>query len=110
MLTWEVVLNYCAMHALARAMVAAGTVKGPVAIRAALPKAFPLRGKHFHRNSMGSHRQGVWKFTGSVQTQSERAGKDSPVRLVAWWLKTRAISTKLYSRRNRSTAAGSVDV
>ena len=40
-------LNYDAMQALARVMVAAGTVKDPVAIKAAFPKAFPLGGDKF---------------------------------------------------------------
>ena len=44
MLTWEVSLNYNAMYALSKAMVAAGTVEDVVAIRAAFPKAFPLLG------------------------------------------------------------------
>ncbi len=88
MLTWEVVLNYCAMNALARAMVAAGTVKDPVAIRAALPKAFPLRGSEFPSEFYGITPAGRMEVPGSVQTIGT-AGKYSPVRLVAWWLKTR---------------------
>ncbi|MGB6067158.1 MAG: ABC transporter substrate-binding protein [Desulfomonilaceae bacterium] len=88
MLTWEVALNYCAMHALARAMAAAGTVTDPVAIRAALPKAFPLEGSKFPSEYFGITPGGRMEVPGSVQTIGP-AGKYSPVRLVAWWLKNR---------------------
>ncbi|MBI4963173.1 MAG: ABC transporter substrate-binding protein [Desulfomonile tiedjei] len=88
MLTWEVALNYSAMHALARAMVAAGTVKDPVAIQAAFPKAFPLEGDKFPSTFSGITPGGRMQVPGSVQMIGA-GGKYSPVRLVTWWLKSR---------------------
>ena len=86
MLTWEVCLNYTAMHALARAMVAAGTVSDPVAIRAALPKAFPLLGDKFPIEFFGITLRGCMELAGSVQFIKD--GKYSPVETLYWWFKT----------------------
>lgn len=89
MQTWEVTLNYDAMHALARAMVAAGTVKDPAAIRAAFPKAFPLSGDKFPAEYFGITSGGRMWCPGSVQT-IDQAGKYGPIQMCAWWLKTEA--------------------
>ena len=87
MLTWEVSLNYDAMYALSRAMVAAGTVADPVKIRAAFPKAFPLLGDKFPVEYWGITPGGRMEIAGSVQT-IDPAGKYGPVQLVVYWLKT----------------------
>jgi branched-chain amino acid transport system substrate-binding protein len=84
MQTWEVALNYDAMHALARAMVAAGTVKNPVAIRAAFPKAFPLSGDKYPVEYYGITPGGRMECPGSVQT-IDQAGKYGPIHMFAWW-------------------------
>ena len=86
MQTWEVSLNYDAMHILARAMIAAGTVSDPVAIRAALPKAFPLPGDKFPIEFFGITPAGRMEVAGSVQFIKN--GKYSPMQLEYWWFKT----------------------
>jgi branched-chain amino acid transport system substrate-binding protein len=86
MLTWEVCMNYNAMHALARAMVAAGTVSDPIAIHAALPKAFPLLGDKFPVEFFGITPNGCMEVAGSVQVIKD--GKYSPVETLYWWFKT----------------------
>ncbi|MGO9021054.1 MAG: ABC transporter substrate-binding protein [Syntrophobacteraceae bacterium] len=86
MQTWEVSLNYTAMHALARAMVAAGTVSDPVAIRAALPKAFPLLGDKFPVEFFGITPAGRMELAASVMYIKD--GKYSPAQLWYWWFKT----------------------
>ncbi|MBI4963178.1 MAG: ABC transporter substrate-binding protein [Desulfomonile tiedjei] len=96
MQTWEVALNYDAMHALARAMAAAGTVKDPVAIRAAFPKAFPLSGDKYPVEYSGITPGGRMEVAGSVQTIDE-AGKYGPVQMCAWWLKTQEEFNKFKS-------------
>jgi branched-chain amino acid transport system substrate-binding protein len=88
MQTWEVALNYDAMHALARAMVAAGTVKNPMAIRAAFPKAFPLSGDKYPVEYYGITPGGRMECPGSVQT-IDQAGKYGPIQMFAWWFKTK---------------------
>ncbi len=87
MLTWEVSLNYDAMYALSRAMVAAGTVEDPIAIRAAFPKAFPLLGDKFPVEYWGITPGGRMEIAGSIQT-IDQAGKYGPVKLVVYWFKT----------------------
>ncbi len=87
MQTWEVSLNYVAMYGLSRAMVAAGTVEDPIAIRAAFPKAFPLLGDKFPVEYWGITPGGRMEIAGSVQT-IDQAGKYGPVKLVVYWFKT----------------------
>jgi branched-chain amino acid transport system substrate-binding protein len=87
MLTWEVSLNYDAMYGLSRAMVAAGTVDDPIAIRAAFPKAFPLLGDKFPVEYWGITPGGRMEIAGSVQT-IDQAGEYGPVKLVVYWFKT----------------------
>jgi branched-chain amino acid transport system substrate-binding protein len=94
MLTWEAAMNYDAMHALARAMVAAGTVSDPAAIRAAFSKAFPLTGEKFPIECFGVTPGGWMEFLAAVQTIDNR-GEYSPVRLCGWWLKDEDAFNKL---------------
>ena len=87
MQTWEVSLNYTAMYGLSRAMVAAGTVEDPIAIRAAFPKAFPLLGDKFPVEYWGITPGGRMEIAGSVQT-IDQAGKYGPVKMQVYWFKT----------------------
>jgi branched-chain amino acid transport system substrate-binding protein len=87
MSTWEASLNYDGMHALARAMVAAGTVEDAVAIRAAFPKAFPMTGDKFPVEYWGITPGGRMMIGGSVQ-MIDASGKYGPVQLCVYWLKT----------------------
>ncbi len=97
MQTWEVALNYCAMRALARAMVKAGTVKDAVKIRAAFPKAFPLTGDKFPVEYFGITPGGRMEIAGSVQAINDK-GKYGPIEMCAWWLKTKEEFNKFKSR------------
>jgi len=97
MSTWEVWLNYNAMHALSRAMVAAGSVDDPVAIRAAFPKAFPLLGDKFPSEFYGITPAGRMYCLGSVQV-IDQAAKYGQVQLVAWQYKTEAEFKKAISQ------------
>lgn len=83
--TWESVLNYCAMHALSKAMVAAGTVEDPNAIRAAFPKAFPLSGDKFPSEYYGISDKGRMYCMASVQMIKD--GKYTPAALYSYWQK-----------------------
>lgn len=87
MQTWEVSLNYTAMYALSLAMVAAGTVEDPIAIRAAFPKAFPLLGNKFPVEYWGITPGGRMEIAGSVQ-MIDQAGKYGPVKMVVYWFRT----------------------
>ncbi len=87
MSTWEVWLNYNAMHALARAMTAAQTVDDVYAIRAAFPKAFPLLGNKFPSEFLGITPAGRMYCLGSVQV-IDQAAKYGQVQLVAWQYST----------------------
>ncbi len=89
MSTWEVWLNYNAMTALSRAMVAAGTVEDAVAIRAAFPKAFPLLGDKFPSEWFGITPGGRMYCPGSIQTIDQN-GNYGKVRLALWPYKTEA--------------------
>jgi branched-chain amino acid transport system substrate-binding protein len=87
MSTWEVWLNYNAMHALSRAMTAAQTVDDVYAIRAAFPKAFPLLGNKYPSEFLGITPAGRMYCLGSVQV-IDQAAKYGQVQLVAWQYKT----------------------
>jgi branched-chain amino acid transport system substrate-binding protein len=89
MSTWEVWLNYNAMFALSKAMVAAGTVEDPIAIRAAFPKAFPLLGDKFPSEWFGITPGGRMYCPGSIQV-IDKDGKYGKVRLALWPYKTEA--------------------
>ncbi len=84
--TWESVLNYTAMHALAKAMAAAGTVDDANAIRAALPKAFPLLGDKFPTEMFGLSEDGRMEVAAAVQMI--KGGKYTTPDLYNWWSKS----------------------
>jgi branched-chain amino acid transport system substrate-binding protein len=94
MQTWEVALNYDAMQALARAMVAAGTVSDPAKIRAAFPKAFPLSGDKFPVEYFTITQGGRMACPGSVQ-MIDQSGKYGQILMYCWWLKTQEEFDKL---------------
>jgi len=83
MATWESVLNYCAMHALAKAMTAAGTVEDATAIRASFQKAFPLAGDKFPSEYFDISDKGRMHCFASVQMIKE--GKYSTAYLYGYW-------------------------
>ncbi len=83
MVTWECALNYTAMHALSRAIVAAGTVDDVYKIREAFPKAMPLLGDRFPNEEFGITKAGRMHVAASVQTITN--GKSDPTVMYAWW-------------------------
>jgi branched-chain amino acid transport system substrate-binding protein len=86
MQTWECALNYTAMHALARAIVAAGTVDDVYKIRAAFPKAFPMLADKYPTEVFGITDEGRPLIMASVQTITN--GKSDPSVLYVWWPKS----------------------
>lgn len=81
--TWEAVLNYCGMSALARAMEEAGTVEDAKAIRAAFAKVFPLTGDKYPEQYFGIKDSGRMLVRASVQMIKD--GKyGEPVSYVYW--------------------------
>jgi branched-chain amino acid transport system substrate-binding protein len=85
MVTWECALNYTGVHALARAIVAAGTVDDVYKIRAAFPKALsvPMLGDKFPNAVFGINDTGRMLIMASVQTITN--GKSDPSVLYNWW-------------------------
>lgn len=82
----EVALNYCAMHALAKAMVAAGTVEDVWAIRAAFEKVFPLPGDKFPTEYFGITKTGRMITTATIEVL--KGGQYSAPMPGVWWPKT----------------------
>ncbi len=94
MATWEVILNYNAMNALSKAMIAAGSVSDVYKIRAAFPKAFPLPGNKFPSEWVGITEHGRMYCPGSLQ-MIDASGKYRPADLLAWWCKNEQEFNKL---------------
>ncbi|OPL13345.1 MAG: hypothetical protein AVO39_03490 [delta proteobacterium MLS_D] len=68
---WETALNYTAMKIIARAMVKAGTVSDPFAIRAAIPELLenqPILGDKSPNEVFGIEDNGILKSAGVLQT------------------------------------------
>ncbi|WP_051273685.1 ABC transporter substrate-binding protein [Desulfotruncus alcoholivorax] len=91
--TWEAVLNYCAMKALAQAMVKAGTVEDVKAIRAAFPKVFPLNGDKNPAEYYGINSTGRMLLPGAVQIIKD--GKYSEPTSYVYWPKNEDEFNKL---------------
>ena len=85
-LTWESVVNYIAMHALAKAIVAANTPDDAIAIRAALPRVFPMLGDQYPLEYFGVTSNGRLISAAAVQTMKH--GRFTQPILYAWWPKT----------------------
>jgi branched-chain amino acid transport system substrate-binding protein len=84
--TWESVVHYTGMHALAKAIAAAGTVDDVKAIRAAFPKAFPMLGDKYPMEVFGITPGGRLLSTPVVQTMKH--GRFTQPHLYVWWAKT----------------------
>lgn len=96
--TWEAVLNYCAMNALARAMVEAGSVDDVRAIRASFPKAFPLTGDKFPAEYYGIKDTGRMLLPGSIQIIKN--GKYVEPTSCVYWTKTEDEFKQLKEKMN----------
>ena len=83
---WEPITTYAGMNALARAIVAAGTVDDVVAIRAAFPKAFPMLGNKFPIEYHGISDAGRFYMFMSICSVTD--GKYSAPISSVWWTKT----------------------
>ncbi len=83
--SWEAVLNYCAMSALALAMQEAGTVEDVHAIRAAFPKVYPLTSDKYPEDYFGIKDCGRMLVRSSVQ-MVKNGQYETPISYV-WWLK-----------------------
>ena len=91
MVTWECALNYTGMHALAKAIVAAGTVDDIYKIRAGFDKALavaPMLGDKYPNEVFGITKAGRLWIAASVQTITN--GKSDVSSLHVWWPKTQA--------------------
>jgi branched-chain amino acid transport system substrate-binding protein len=86
--TWEAVLHYMSMHALARSIAAAGTQDNVYAIRAAFPKVFPMMGDQFPGDYYGISNAG--RIYMPIVVQSIKGGKFTPSDAYIWWTKTPA--------------------
>ena len=93
MATWEAAVNYSHMHALARAIVAAGTVNDVYKIRAAFPKALPLLADKFPIEVFGITDAG--RMLGFLVVQTMTNGKADPTVMYAWWPKTKGEYEKI---------------
>lgn len=84
--TWESVLHYTHVHALAKAIVAAGTVDNAMAIRAAFPKIFPMLGDKYPMELWGITPSGILIYYPVTQTMKH--GKFTKATGYIWWAKT----------------------
>jgi len=84
--TWEAAGNYTAMHALAKAMVAAGTVEDVSAIRAAFDKVFPMSGDKYPTEILGIHKNGQMLMM--PLPQEMKNGKYQDPWLMVYWTRT----------------------
>lgn len=84
--TWEVALHYGAMHALAKAIAAAGTQDNVYAVRAALPKALPMLGDKYPAEMYGVSGSGRIFMPSVVQTI--KGGKFTQPDVYIWWTRT----------------------
>ena len=84
--TAESSFNFTFMHALARAISAAGTVADVYKIRAAFAQAFPMYATEFPMEAHGITAQGRVLVVTATQTISE--GKQDLPEIYFWWPKT----------------------
>jgi branched-chain amino acid transport system substrate-binding protein len=84
--TAESSFNFTFMHALARAIEAAGTVEDVYKIREAFSQAFPLYATEFPMEAYGINEQGRVLVVTATQTINE--GKKELPELFFWWPKT----------------------
>lgn len=81
--TWEAVLNYCAMNALAQAMVEAGTVEDVRAIREAFSKVSTLTGDKYPAEFFGLHESG--RMLPPANGQIIKNGAYQEPTTFVWW-------------------------
>lgn len=84
--SWDTMLHYQSMIALAKAIAAAGTQDNVYAVRAAFPKALPMLGDKYPAEMFGISDAG--RIILPVVTQTIRGGKFSPADVYVWWTKT----------------------
>lgn len=84
--TWENVLHYTAMYALARAIAEAGTVDNVYAIRAAFSRVFPMLGDRYPIEFFGISPHG--RLYASAFVQTVKHGKFTQPVSYVWWAKT----------------------
>lgn len=83
--TWEAALHYGSMHALAKAIAAAGTQDNVYAVRAAMPKALPMLGDRFPAEMYGISEAG--RIYMPAVLQSIKGGKFAQAEVYIWWTK-----------------------
>lgn len=81
--TAESSFNFTMVHALARALAAAGTTKDVYKIRAAFPKAFPLYASKYPMEAYGINEVGRVLVTTGTQTVTD--GKLDKPEIYFWW-------------------------
>jgi len=86
--TWEAVFHYTAMHALARAVAAAGSQDNVYAVRAAFSRIMPILGDKYPVEMHGLSDAGRVYITTAYQ--SVKDGKFTPADLYVWWLRNQA--------------------
>lgn len=84
--TWEAMLHYQAMHALAKAIAASGTQDNVYAVRAAFPKALPMLGDKYPAEMFGIAPSG--RIIMPAVLQSIQGGKFTQADVYIWWTKT----------------------
>jgi hypothetical protein len=82
----EAIQNYVGMQALARAIVAAGTVNDVHAIRSSFHKAFPMLGDKFPTEARGITSDGRMEII--PYAQMVKGGKLTTPTVYVWWSKT----------------------
>jgi len=82
----EAIQNYMGMHALARAIAAAGTPNNVAAIREAFPKAFPMLGDRFPTEIHGLTSDGRVEIF--PYSQMVKGDKLAVPEVYAWWPRT----------------------
>ena len=86
-LTAEAAMNFTAMHALAKAIVIAGTATDVRAIRAVFPKVFPMLGDKYPYEFFGLTPDG--RITSVATIQTVKYGKFTQPQLYVWWVKSK---------------------
>lgn len=84
--SWEVALHYGAMHALAKAIAAAGTQDNVYAVRAAFAKAMPMLGDKYPGEMHGISSAG--RILMPAVIQAIQGGKFAQADVFIWWTKT----------------------
>ncbi len=84
--TWESVIHYTTMHALAQSIALAGSADNAYAIRAALPRVYPMLGDKYPMEVWGVSPSG--RLIAAAVIQGMKYGKFTRPTLYMWWPKT----------------------